>query len=229
MFYATPDQKANTSMYAGYYANGVGPNQPTARQIQNSANREQVYRNVMGSGVIAAATGGVLIAGAPVAAAVSTVGYSVIGAVTGGGTDAAAQFAQSGTIRPEEAVFAAATGAISGSIGARVGYFNNMVLGATGSGVNTEFNNIFYGESKNVISSLIFGAMAGVGGNFIGAATKAGLASVTRPYIYKKLDLTVPVLLQPRTMNPVPGLSGAAVGGIAGGMSSFVPEKEVEK
>lgn len=65
MFYATPEQKANQSMYAGYYVNGVGLNLPTAGAIANSVNSDLSNRNLMGGATIAAATGGALIVGAP--------------------------------------------------------------------------------------------------------------------------------------------------------------------
>ncbi|WP_307251252.1 hemagglutinin repeat-containing protein [Paraburkholderia graminis] len=229
MFYATPDQKANSQMYAGYYPNGAGPNQPTSQQIKDSVNREQANRNLVGGGVIAAATGGALVAGGPVAAAVGSLGYAAIGAVTGGGMDAAGQFAQSGAIRPAEAAFAAATGAIAGPVGANVGFFNNMLLGATVSGINTAFNNAFYGESNSLLYSSSLGGLAGAGGYFVGAVTTAGLANAMKPYVYENFNSGVPALLQPRTVNPIPGLSGAATGGIAAGMSSFVPGKQAPK
>ncbi|WP_423395077.1 hypothetical protein [Burkholderia sp. LMG 21824] len=73
-------------------------------------------------------------------------GYATIGAVTGGGMDAAGQYAQSGTIRPAESVFAGATGAVSGPIGANVGFVNNILLGVAGGVVNSAFNNAYYGE-----------------------------------------------------------------------------------
>ncbi|MBU9283849.1 hypothetical protein [Burkholderia multivorans] len=56
MFYATPDQKANVNMYGNYYPNGIGPNRPSTQQVQSSANQDQADRNLMGGGVIAAAT-----------------------------------------------------------------------------------------------------------------------------------------------------------------------------
>jgi filamentous hemagglutinin len=50
-----------------------------------------------------------------------------------------------------------------------------------------------------------------------------------KPYVYDNFNSTIPALLQPRTVNPIPGLSGAAIGGIAAGTSSFVPGKQVGK
>jgi filamentous hemagglutinin len=102
-------------------------------------------------------------------------------------------------------------------------------LGATGAGINTAFNNAFYGESNSVLYSSSLGALAGAGGYLVGAVTTAGLANAMRPYVYENLNSTVPALLQPRTVNPIPGLSGAAIGGIASGTSSFVPGKQVGK
>ncbi|MFM0519146.1 MULTISPECIES: hypothetical protein [Caballeronia] len=90
MFYATPDQKANPNMYAGYYPGGVGLNKPSASNINSSASHDAASRNQIGGATIAAATGAVLIAGAPVAAgAVGGTAYSVIGGTMSGGMDAA--------------------------------------------------------------------------------------------------------------------------------------------
>jgi filamentous hemagglutinin len=182
MFYATLAQKADASMYAGYYPNGVGPNQPSAQQIQNSASREQANRNLIGGGVIAAATSGVLVAGAPApapaAAAVGGLGYAVIGASAGGGMDAAGQYAQTGTIRLAESVLAATTGAVAGPIGANVGFISNVLLGAAGSGVNTAFNNAFYGETNSLSFASGLGAFSSAIAFGIGAATTKGLSQI---------------------------------------------------
>ncbi|WP_219845687.1 hypothetical protein [Burkholderia multivorans] len=146
MFYATPDQKANVNMYGNYYPNGIGPNRPSTQQVQSSANQDQADRNLMGGGVIAAATGGALVVGGPIIAAAGGLGYAAIGGMTGGGMDAAGEYAQSGTVRPAESVFAGATGAVSGQIGANVGFVNNILLGVAGGVVNTAFNNAYCGE-----------------------------------------------------------------------------------
>ncbi|MFP3563683.1 hypothetical protein [Paraburkholderia sp. SIMBA_030] len=229
MFYATPDQKANPNMYAKYYPNGVGPNNPSAANINNSVQSEQANRNLMGGGVIAAATGGVLVAGGPVAAAIGSLGYAAIGAATSSGMDAAGQYVQSATVRPGEAVFAAATGAAAGPIGANVGFINNVLLGAAGGSINTAFNNVFYGESNSLSYSAGLGALAASGGYFVGAVTTAGLAQVLRPFAYGNLNPAIPALLQPRSPNVIPGLSGAMTGSLAAGTSSFVPGKEAPK
>ncbi|WP_143756975.1 hemagglutinin repeat-containing protein, partial [Caballeronia glebae] len=71
MFYATPDQKANASMYAGYYPNGVGPNQPGKSAITNSANRDAASRDAIGKETMAAGVAAGLISGGAAVAAVT--------------------------------------------------------------------------------------------------------------------------------------------------------------
>ncbi|WP_186020478.1 hemagglutinin repeat-containing protein [Burkholderia gladioli] len=229
MFYAPPDQKANVNMYGNYYPNGIGPNRPSTQQVQNSANHDEASRNLMGGAVIAAATGGALVVGGPIAAAAGGLGYATIGAVTGSGMDAAGQYAQSGAIRPAEAVFAGATGAISGPIGANVGFVNNILVGVAGGVANTAFNNAYYGESNSLSYTGAVGAIGAVGGYFVGMATTVGLSQILKPFVYKNYNPAIPAILQPKVANPVPGLAGALSGGVAAGTSSFVPGKQTPK
>ncbi len=229
MFYAPPDQKANVNMYGNYYPNGIGPNRPSTQQVQNSANHDETSRNLMGGAVIAAATGGALVVGGPIAAAAGGLGYATIGAVTGSGMDAAGQYAQSGAIRPAEAVFAGATGAVSGPIGANVGFVNNILVGVAGGVANTAFNNAYYGESNSLSYTGAVGAIGAVGGYFVGMATTVGLSQILKPFVYKNYNPAIPAILQPKVANPVPGLAGALSGGVAAGTSSFVPGKQTPK
>ncbi|WP_244118535.1 hemagglutinin repeat-containing protein, partial [Burkholderia gladioli] len=229
MFYAPPDQKANVNMYGNYYPNGIGPNRPSTQQVQNSANHDETSRNLMGRAVIAAATGGALVVGGPIAAAAGGLGYATIGAVTGSGMDAAGQYAQSGAIRPAEAVFAGATGAVSGPIGANVGFVNNILVGVAGGVANTAFNNAYYGESNSLSYTGAVGAIGAVGGYFVGMATTVGLSQILKPFVYKNYNPAIPAILQPKVANPVPGLAGALSGGVAAGTSSFVPGKQTPK
>ncbi|MGP3656068.1 hemagglutinin repeat-containing protein [Burkholderia gladioli] len=229
MFYAPPDQKANVNMYGNYYPNGIGPNRPSTQQVQNSANHDEASRNLMGGAVIAAATGGALVVGGPIAAAAGGLGYATIGAVTGSGMDAAGQYAQSGAIRPAEAVFAGATGAVSGPIGANVGFVNNILVGVAGGVANTAFNNAYYGESNSLSYTGAVGAIGAVGGYFFGMATTVGLSQILKPFVYKNYNPAIPAILQPKVANPVPGLAGALSGGVAAGTSSFVPGKQTPK
>ncbi|WP_309477101.1 hemagglutinin repeat-containing protein [Trinickia acidisoli] len=229
MFYATPAQKADPNMYAGYYPNGAELNMPSAHAITTSASRDQANRNLMGAGVIAGATGAALLVGAPVAASIGALGYAAIGGTTGGGMDAAGQYGQSGTVRPAETGFAAMTGALAGPIGANVGFMNNVLLGAATSSVSTAFNNAYYGESDSLSFAGALGALGGTVGYGIGMLTTQGLSQILKPFIYENLNSTIPALLQPRVPNPVPGLAGATSGGIASGTASFVPSQPAPK
>ncbi|KAE8758424.1 hypothetical protein FSO04_18715 [Paraburkholderia madseniana] len=237
MFQATAAQKANANMYASYLPqNGInnfyaqnGLSQPTASQISNSANRDQKINNLMGGGVLAAATGGALLVGAPVAAAVGGLGFAAIGATAGGGMDAAGQYAQSGTIRPAETAFATATGAVGGPIGANVKFISSVLLGAATNSINTAFNNTYYGESNSLSYAAGVGALAASGGYLVGAVTTKGLAQIVSPYVYDNLNPAIPALLQPRSPNLIPGLAGAVTGSTITGTGSLVPSKEAPK
>jgi filamentous hemagglutinin len=228
MFYATPDQKAGPSMYAGHYPDGVGLNYPSAEQINSSVSKEQADRNLIGGATIAAVAGGALAVGAPVAAAVGNIGFATIGASTGAGMDAAGQYAQSGTVRPAQSSLAGATGAIAGPIGANTGFVGNILLSGASSVTNTFFNNIYYGESNSTLYAGGVGVLSGVGGYLVGSATTRGLTQVTRPFIYPNLNPKIPALLQ-GVRNPFPGFGGATAGSIVQGTSSFVPSKEPQK
>jgi filamentous hemagglutinin len=228
MFFATPDQKANPNMYAGYYANGADLNNPSAAQIDSSVSREQANRNAIGGATIAAATGGALIVGAPIAAAVGSTAFVAIGATTSGGMDAAGQYAQAGTIQPAQTLFAAATGAVTAPIGANVRFMGNVLLGGATGVANSIFNNTYYGESNSTLYAGGVGALAGAGGYLTGLATTQGLAQITRPFVYPNLDPKVPALLQ-GIRNPFPGFGGAMAGSVTQGASSFVPSKGDQK
>ncbi|MDR6384940.1 hemagglutinin repeat-containing protein, partial [Paraburkholderia caribensis] len=229
MFYATPDQKANAGMYAAYYPNGVGPNRPSRQQVQDSVNREQANRNLMGGGVIAAATAGVAIPGAPIAAGIGTAAAAAIGGTVSGGMDAAAQYSQSGSIRAAQSAFAATVGAITGPIGANVGFIENVLLGGAGAATTTTFNNMYYGENSSTI--LAFAAGAG----FAGIAFPVGLG------ISKVAGISLPSIVFPNNMNPsipailqggrstLPANIGTAAGAFTGGISSFVPSQDASK
>ncbi|WP_155646920.1 hypothetical protein, partial [Burkholderia territorii] len=225
MFYATPEQKADIGMYSQYYPNGAGMNAPGGQTIANSVNREQANRNQMGGATIAVATGGALIVGAPIAATVGSVGFATIGATTGGGMDAAGQYAQSGSFRPAQSGFAAATGALTGPIGTNAGFIGNVLLGGAGGITNAIFNNSYYGESNSPLYAGAIGSLSGVGGYLAGLAATQGFAHIARPVIYPNLDPKIPALLQ-GVRNPLPGFAGATAGSVVQGVSFFVPNKE---
>ncbi len=229
MFYATPDQKANSNMYGSYYPNGVGPNQPSAQQIQNSAAHEQANRNLMGGGVIAAATAGVGIVGAPIIATAGTTAAAVIGGTVSGGMDAAGQLAQTGEIRPAQSAFAATVGAIAGPVGGSLDFIRNVLLGGAGAATTTAFNNLYYGENNSTI--LAFAA----GSGFAGLAYPVGMGvsklagSVLPPIVFSSnMNPSVPAIFQ-GSKNALPANIGTAAGSFTGGMSSFVPSQDAGK
>src|ERR1700738_585878 len=69
MFYTTLDQRANPTMYVGYYANGTGMNRPNAGNVANSVNRDNAYHDTYTKMTWGAAAGaaGIAVLG-PVAA-----------------------------------------------------------------------------------------------------------------------------------------------------------------
>ncbi|WP_390623178.1 hypothetical protein [Ralstonia syzygii] len=170
MFQATAAQKANANMYASflpqdrinnfYARNGLV--QPSSAAVTAANQRTQSISNAVGGATIAAPVATSLLIGAPVATATGGVfGLATIGGVVGGGMDAAGQYAQAGTIRPVQSIFATATGAVTGPIGAQVGFVNNILLGGVGGAVNTAFNNVYYGENNNVGYAAAVGGLAG--------------------------------------------------------------------
>ncbi|MCT7310758.1 hemagglutinin repeat-containing protein [Ralstonia sp. CHL-2022] len=235
MFQATKDQKANTDMYANflpqdrqnwfYMQNGL--TQPGKETVVAANQRAQTINNVIGGATIGAPVATALLVGAPVATATSGIfALATIGGSVGGGMDAAGQYAQSGTIRPVQSIFATATGAVTGPIGAQVGFVNNILLGGVGGAVNTAFNNVYYGENNNVGYAAAVGGLAGGAGYFLGWATTLGLTQVARPIVFPSpLQPNVPAVLQ-GFRNPMPGLAGATGGSIVQGTASFVPGYE---
>ncbi|MFD1554497.1 hypothetical protein ACFSHT_02495 [Paraburkholderia silviterrae] len=183
----------------------------------------------MGGGVIAAATAGVALAGAPAAIAAGALGYSAIGSAVGGGMDMAGTYAQTGTIRPMQSAFATLTGGIAGPIGAGSGFITSVILGGAINAINTEFNNSYYGESNSLPYAFGVGSLTAAGGSGVGVITTKGLQQIVKPYVYPTLNPAVPAILQPRVPNPTPGFAGAVTGGVTAGTSSFVPSKEPQK
>ncbi|MCG1054763.1 hypothetical protein KQH49_07250, partial [Mycetohabitans sp. B5] len=57
MFYATPAQKADPSMYAGHYPSGLGLNQPTSEAMNASANHDATSREMIAKQTLGAAAG----------------------------------------------------------------------------------------------------------------------------------------------------------------------------
>ncbi len=235
MFQATKDQKANADMYASflpqdrqnwfYTQNGL--TQPGKDAVTAANQRAQTINNVVGGATIGAPVATALLVGAPVATATGGIfGLAAIGGSVGGGMDAAGQYAQTGTVRPVQSVFATATGAVTGPIGAQVGFVNNILLGGVGGAVNTAFNNVYYGENNNVGYAAAVGGLAGGAGYFLGWATTLGLTQVARPIVFPSpLQPNVPAVLQ-GFRNPMPGLAGATGGSIVQGTASFVPGYE---
>lgn len=120
------------------------------------------------------------------------------------------------------------TGAVTGPIGANVGFMGNVLLGGATGAADAIFNNTYYGKSSSALYAGGVGALAGAGGYLTGLATTQGFAQVTRPFVYPNLDPKVPALLQ-GIRNPFPGFGGAMGGSVVQGATSFVPSKGDQK
>ncbi|MGT2490218.1 hypothetical protein ACU4GD_05950 [Cupriavidus basilensis] len=238
MFFATDAQKANASIYSKYLPQDRINNfyarndltQPTTGQVASAVAREQAIDNKIGGAVIAAPVGALAVIGAPVVAAGSTVTLVAIGAVGGGGFDAAGQFAQDGKVNPTQSAFASATGALTAPIGGATGFTGNMLLGGATNIVNTTFNNTYYGKNDSPLLAGAVGSIFGGLGWLAGTATTTIFGQNAPKLIYPggQVNPAIPAILQ-GFPNPLPGYAGATTGSITQGGGSFVPGKEMKK
>ncbi|QCP50846.1 filamentous hemagglutinin N-terminal domain-containing protein [Trinickia violacea] len=193
MFYATPDQKANPNIYAGYYSNGVGLNKPAAGDIANSVNREAAYRDAYTKGTWAAAgaAAGLALAG-PAAAIPGVPIFSSGGALGSGawaspmgtgvisaGINVGAQYAQNGTVNPLDVASAFATGA-GGTYG---GLLWNVGVNAAGGATTVLLNNILQGKNDSAIGAGITAGLFSSLGYGIGKLGESTFNSAIRPTI----------------------------------------------
>ena len=144
------------------------------------------------------------------------------GFVVGAGFDAAGQYVQSGTVRPEQSLVAGVTGAVGVSLAAR----GNLWIPAAGAGaaaVNTSFNNLYYGEETSVFWAAVLGAGAATFAPFAGgAATK-----LSSPLFSSSARIPIkgptPVFPAHGTLNPIPKQIGSVVETGVSNMPSFIP------
>ncbi|MGO4156247.1 hemagglutinin repeat-containing protein [Cupriavidus sp. YAF13] len=236
-FHPTAAQKANTDMYANYLPQDRNSNfyvqngltQPTIAAVGAANQRAQTINNLMGAGTIAAPVGAVLAIGGPIATTVGgALGYSVIGFSAGSGMDAAGTYAQSGTVRPMQSLFAGTVAAIATPIAAPMNLAGNMVVAGAAGATTTLFNNSYYGESNSPYYS---GAMWALGGALgYNAAIGAGkITAATLPRILYPggINPNLPILLQ-GTRNMLPGNITTTTGAAVGSWPAFVPGKELK-
>ncbi len=193
MFYAPPDQKADSSMYGKYYPSGNGMNVPGTQAVADSANREQAYRDAYGKRTWGAAVGAAAIAaGGPLAALPGTPIFSSGGALGSGalaspigtgaisaGINAGAQYIQGGSINPIGVAGAFGTGTV-GSYG---GLLWNIGVNTVGGATTAALNNILQGKNDSIsLGGAISGAGAALGYG-IGKSVAAGISSAMRPSI----------------------------------------------
>jgi len=232
MFAATTEQRANVNIYSSSYISDpaiaafYGKNglvQPDPTDLLTAISNVNRTQNVLGGATIVAPVGAAFIVGAPLALSVGSVGaLGTVGGITGGGMDAAGQYAQSGAIRPGQTAFAATIGLISGPLGASFRFTGNVLLGGAGGAVNTAFNNTVYGENNSPIFAGALGGLFGGTGYVISSLATLGMKQITYPFVYNNLNPKVPALFQ-GTPNPTPVISGATVGSVVQGGASFIP------
>lgn len=231
-FRAIGEQQANSNIYSSEYAadpeiagfygrNGLV--QPDPVNLQQATTNDTRTRNLVGGATIAAPVGAVFLVGAPLAATVGSAGaFATAGGITGGGMDAAGQYAQSGEIRPMQSAFAGTVGAISGPLGASTGFIGNVLLGGAGGSLNTVFNNVYYGEVNSPVFAGAVGGFFGGTGYMVSSLATLGLRQVTPPFVYNNLNPKIPALFQ-GSPNPSPVVGGAIVGSVLQGGASFIP------
>jgi filamentous hemagglutinin len=193
MFYATPEQKADPSMYAGHYPSGVGLNTPSSEVINASVNRDAASRDVMAKQTLGAAAGAAAIAvGGPVAALPGAPIFSSEGAlgsgmwaspvgtgIISGGINAGSQYMQNGDINPVDV--AAAT--MAGPVGVYGGLGWNIGVNAVGGTASTVINNKLYGKDDSVMFSGIAAGVASLFGYGVGKSIEKAIESASRPTI----------------------------------------------
>ena len=120
-------------------------------------------------------------------AGLSTQAIMGIGAVTGGGFDAAGQYVDTngfttGEWRPMQTGVATFTGGLLAPYAVNYGLFGNAMLGAGVSTTNAGFNNWYYNSDnsyvqRNLTGEAVKGAIGGYAGSYIGDFTTSYLAS----------------------------------------------------
>jgi hypothetical protein len=160
-------------------------------------------------------TGTVALGGGVVRSAVVAFGI-------GAGFDAAGQYVQSGTIRPEQSVVAGTTAAVFAPLAAR-GNLWLPIAGASTAGLNTTFNNYFYDENTNAFVATGLGAAFGTVGPILGKTTQkwASPYITSTPYIPTSGSAYIPIA-QPRWFT-VPGYVGSTINSTVSNVPSFIP------
>jgi filamentous hemagglutinin len=194
MFYATPEQRANMNMYAAYYGNGEGLNQPAPGDIARSVDRQNAYRNLYEKGTWGAAAGAATVAiagpvamipGAPILSTNGALGSSALASPVGTGTisatiNAGAQYVQNGSINPVDVGGAFMTGA-AGSV--YTGLIRNVGINNLGGATTTALNNILQGKNDSVLFGGIAAGTTSALGYGIGKGMSTAIEKSSRPTI----------------------------------------------
>ena len=145
---------------------------------------------------------------------------AALGFTLGAGFDAAGQYVQSETIRPEQSFVAGVTGAAALTLAVGGGYRLGAAAGAGAAGLNTTFNNAYYDESTNIWIA------AGLGGVFGAAGTGLGSAATNYLNFTPRIPISgsTPVFrATPSWGSPYAVPIGNTVSNTIGGIPSFIP------
>lgn len=153
------------------------------------------------------------------------------GAAISGGSDAAGQYVQNGTVRPAQTIVATGLGglmvptgvALSQTTGFLGGFVGNTALGAANSVLNSGFQNAYYGDQN----SLLYSGLVGGGFGALGYSSGALAESQTGKF-YPVYKSSVPALFQPLP-STAPANWGFAIGNFVNGAGSFFPSKSQQQ
>jgi hypothetical protein len=138
-----------------------------------------------------------------------------IGGIVSGGADAIGEKVLTGQIRPGQLIFSTINGAVSTPFGMMTGILGNAVIGAAGSAINADFQNITYGDTNSIGGAVIVGGAFGAGGGYIGGKVTNAAYNYFPTY-----TPGIPALLQnPNMTSPLIGVSGGSI--TQGGGSIF--------
>ena len=145
---------------------------------------------------------------------------AALGFTLGAGFDAAGQYVQSGTVRPEQSFVAGVTGAAALAAGRGRNWLWGAGTGAGAAGLNTTFNNAYYGEDTSIFAASGLGGLFGSFGTGLGNATSNYLNFTPKIPISGSTPIFRPT---PSWGSPYATPIGNTVSNTIGGVPSFIP------
>jgi hypothetical protein len=145
---------------------------------------------------------------------------AALGFVVGAGADAAGQYVQNGTVRPAQSLVSGITSAVALPVAAGRNFVVGAATGASTGGLNTAFNNDYYGESTSIPIAI------GLGGAFSGFGTWVGNRLTNFLGFTPKIPVSGPnhVFSEvPSAWAPYASPIGNTVGNTISSIPSFIP------